>query len=107
LRRTQDGALHVFGVASGGLRSEEVCDHGTVFATLGPDVWQFLREHKKDECRGLSRLGACDRHVLTRCSTEEEGKRRVVKERCALGCEVTEGRAQCVAAAQPDATPDE
>ncbi len=49
LRVTKDGVLKVFGVASGGMRADEVCDHGTVFATFGPEVKAFLRQHRRDD----------------------------------------------------------
>lgn len=49
LRITDAGALKVFGVASGGLRANEACDHGTVFATFGPEVEAFLRDHRREK----------------------------------------------------------
>jgi hypothetical protein len=96
-RHLSNGKLEVYAVASGGLRSasEDVCDYGTVFAALGPEVVDFLHGHKKDACKGVSRLGMCQDDKLERCTAEAEGKRRVVEERCALGCAVDEGQARC------------
>ncbi len=51
----------VFGVASGVLRSSErVCDHGTVYATFGPEVLDFIKRVLSARVRAAVCLDGAD-----------------------------------------------
>ncbi len=57
-----------------------------------------------DPCEGLPAEGTCDGTVATRCSTPEEGPRRVVSTDCGelgLTCEIADGQAACVGDVTP------
>ncbi len=88
----------VYGVASGVLRTNKlVCDYGAVYATFGPDVMAFLKEARRDPCKGVAGTGECSGRAIVRC-VSQGGERRLDKQRCQKGalCAVKNGAAQCV-----------
>lgn len=101
LKKTKAG-LTIYGVTSGGLGSNRmVCDHGAVYAAFGPVVQPFLTQAKKwvDPCKGLSSTGVCEDDVARRCTSPNEGPRRLVKMDCGaigLSCSVqSDGTVGC------------
>jgi Trypsin len=101
LIRRQDGKFVSFGVVSGGVGSREsICDLGTVYATFGAGVLEFLQAAKQwtDPCGDLDSRGTCDGNVATRCTNLVEGRRRIVTFDCGsleMTCNTTGGQVSC------------
>jgi len=86
LKAGPNGELIAYGVASGGVPSEDlICDHGAIYASFPPDVTAFLQQAVTwtDPCDELPARGQCDGTKARRCSTPAEGARRVVEVDCA------------------------
>lgn len=85
-RFTREGGWQTYGVVSGGLGSLRMaCDYGTVFATFGPETFEFLSEAVDwvDPCGDVTVAGDCDGAVLRTCRTNFTGNiRRLVQEDC-------------------------
>jgi hypothetical protein len=102
LRVGSEGELLAYGVAGGGVSSEElVCDHGGIYASLGAEVTEFLMNALswRDPCEGLPAAGTCDGDRARRCATAGEGHRRVVELDCSLAgmrCSASATGATCV-----------
>ena len=90
-----------FGVVSGGLGTRDlICDLGTVYATFGPGVLEFLQTARTwtDPCGDLDSHGACDGDVARRCTNLAEGRRRIVDFDCSLlgmTCNMNGGQVSC------------
>jgi len=102
IRANDDGELLTYGVVSGGLYSNELlCDYGGVFATFAPDTIEFLKAAKRwvDPCKDVTVDGHCDEDAVVRCTSMDEGPRRVVVNECGLlaqTCGVgSDGKAAC------------
>ncbi len=79
------GVITAYGVVSGGMGSSSlVCDFGGVDAVFGPDVKTFLTAAAKwvDPCKGLSVEGVCSGTTVKRCTSPNEGPRRLVTFNC-------------------------
>jgi hypothetical protein len=86
LKAGPNGELIAYGVASGGVSSDDlICDHGAIFASFPPEVTSFLQQSTSwvDPCDKLPARGQCDGTTARRCSTSAEGTRRVVELDCA------------------------
>jgi hypothetical protein len=99
------GELVTYGVVSGGASSTQlVCDYGTIYASFGTEVSEFLEHAMQwtDPCAGLSVQGVCDGPVARRCSARNEGPRRLLEFNCDdldLRCSVqADARVGCAAA---------
>jgi hypothetical protein len=102
-----NGDLVAYGVTSGGLGTNDlICDRGAVYAAFGAQTTSWLKRANKwaDSCAGLSAQGICDGDVAKRCTTSDEGKRRMTKTNCALlgqTCVVASNdQAMCVTAGE-------
>jgi hypothetical protein len=88
-------------VVSGGLGTNDlICDLGTVYATFGPEVSQFLDQAKQwvDPCGDVETKGVCAGNVAKRCTNLAEGRRRIVEFDCGLvgmECNTTTGQVSC------------
>jgi hypothetical protein len=95
LKAGPNGELLAYGVASGGVSSDDlICDHGAIFASFPPEVTTFLQQSTTwvDPCDKLPARGQCEGTKARRCSTSAEGARRVVELDCAtagLRCVLT------------------
>lgn len=99
LRPDSRGRLVAYGVTSAVLDSRQlICDFGSIGATFGPGVHEFLEEaiRWKDPCEGLTTAGVCDETVAKRCTTSFEGRRRPIEFDCSVLGQVC--------ATQPDGT---
>ena len=102
-----------YGVVSGGLYSNRMsCDYGTVFATFGPDVIDFIDEALtwEDPCGDVTATGACEDNVAMNCSTDvEEGTRELTSQDCsATGqiCVLWGGGSACGTIPEDDGAPN-
>jgi len=107
LVREINGELVAYGVVSGGIFSNElVCDYGAVYATFGPETLTFLSAASVwiDACDGASVQGSCAGTNATRCTSFDEGVRRITVTDCSLlgqTCAVaSDGSAVCAAAGE-------
>ena len=80
-----DGKLVVVGVASTvGISGAKLpCNMGAVYATFGPVAQDLIKSNLSDPCDGVSVTGKCDGDVAVRCTSADEGPRRLVKNDCA------------------------
>jgi hypothetical protein len=97
------GDLVAYAVTSGGIASNDlVCDFGAVYGAFGPEVVTFLQAamNWQDPCNGISKDGVCDGDVASRCTTLNEGQRRLTVTDCSLFGETcvvaSNGKAMCV-----------
>jgi hypothetical protein len=111
-----NGQFVSYGVVSGGISSRDsACDMGTVYASFGPESLAFIEQAKTwvDPCGDMSSTGMCDGEVARRCTTVNEGRRRVVDFDCSLlglECNTTSGQVACggaVLAPPPPTRPKE
>lgn len=82
---SSSGVITAYAVVSGGLGSNSLmCDFGGVDAIFGPDVKSFLNTAIKwvDPCKGLSVEGICSGATAKRCTSPNEGPRRLVSFNC-------------------------
>ena len=91
-----------FGVVSGGINSNQsVCDYGTVFATFGPEVMEFLEAATawEDPCGDIGAAGTCDGNVAVNCVTNlAENIRMLDEQNCddtGKTCVILEDGAHC------------
>ncbi len=99
IKMSSSGVITAYGVVSGGIGSTElICDYGGVDATFGPEVKAFLTTAAKwvDPCKGTPVEGVCSGTTAKRCTSVNEGERRLIKFDCS-------GIGQ-VCALQPDGT---
>ena len=86
LMRYEDGEFHTFGVVSGGFSSNRMwCDFGTVFATFGPEVMDFIEAAQEwvDPCGDVGVAGACSHNVAQNCITDvASGVRELQEQDC-------------------------
>jgi hypothetical protein len=82
--RKAQGQVRVFGVFSRTPFSG--CDKGAIYSGITTETKAFVdaAAQWQDPCAGLTTLGKCVGTSATRCSTNAEGKRRVVKFDCSL-----------------------
>ncbi len=80
-----DGKLVVVGVASTvGISGAKLpCNVGAVYATFGPVAQDLIKSNLSDPCEGVTEQGKCDGDVAVRCTSADEGPRRLVKNDCA------------------------
>ncbi|MEP6653852.1 MAG: trypsin-like serine protease [Myxococcales bacterium] len=101
LIRRHDGQFVSFGVVSGGLGSRDsICDMGTVYATFGPGVREFVDRANQwvDPCGNLDSRGTCDGNSAVRCTNLLEGRRRLVSFDCGaldMTCNTSGGQVSC------------
>lgn len=101
LIRHSEGRFVSYGVVSGGLGSvDSICDLGAVYATFGPEVFDFIQAAKTwtDPCGDLGTGGLCAGDVALRCTNLVEGRRRVVEFDCAslgMACKMTGEQVSC------------
>jgi hypothetical protein len=101
LIRRQQGQFVSFGVVSGGIGSRDlICDLGTVYATFGAGVLEFLQTARQwvDPCGDMDSHGACDGNTAVRCTNLAEGRRRVVSFDCGsleMTCNTGGGQVSC------------
>lgn len=97
----KSGRYEGFGVVAGGVGSQRsVCDFGTVYATFGAEVLPFVRQAArwKDPCADADEAGMCRANVATRCTSIEEGPRRLTTLDCdllGLACQVAPAGVAC------------
>jgi len=86
LMRYEDGEFHTYGVVSGGFSSSRMwCDFGTVFATFGPEVMDFIEaaQEWEDPCGDVGVAGACTHNVAQNCLTDvASGVRELQEQDC-------------------------
>ena len=101
LIRRQNGQFVSFGVVSGGIGSREsICDFGTVYATFGVGVLEFLKTARQwvDPCGDVDSHGTCDGNTALRCTSLVEGRRRPVSFDCGsleMTCNTSGGQVSC------------
>jgi hypothetical protein len=101
LIRRQDGKFVSYGVVSGGLGTRDsICDLGTVYATFGPGVLEFVQSSRDwvDPCGDLDTTGTCDGETAVRCTSLAEGRRRLVSFDCSsleMKCTTATGQVSC------------
>jgi hypothetical protein len=97
----KQGKFISFGVVSGGIGSRDsLCDLGTVYATFGAGVLEFLDTAKQwtDPCGDIDTNGTCDGNTATRCTNLVEGRRRLVSFDCGsleMTCNMLGGQVSC------------
>lgn len=78
--------FRTYGVVSGGFNSNRSrCDYGTVFATFGPEVMDFIDEalQWEDPCGDVTAAGACEDNVALNCQTDIDlGIREITQQDC-------------------------
>jgi len=90
-----------WGVVSGGVGSEKsMCDFGTVYATFGSQVLDYVKLSSKwtDPCKDVNEIGTCVDNAATRCTTIGEGSRRLTSLDCGLlglQCQSTPSSVSC------------
>lgn len=104
VKANKAGELVAYGVTSGGVGSNRlICDFGAVYAAFGAEVTTFIKAAKawKDPCKGISTDGVCSGKVAKRCTSLDEGVRRLTATNCGLlgqTCAVaSNGEAMCTA----------
>lgn len=85
LLRKLDGQVRLFGVLSR-LPISSPCERGAIYTRVSPELRAFVTQELawKDPCEGISRLGRCEGTVAVRCTSRDEGTRRVVRLDCDL-----------------------
>ena len=103
--------FRTYGVVSGGFSSNRSwCDYGTVFATFGPEVMDFIEtaQEWEDPCGEVTVAGACSDNIAQNCVTDVlYGIRELTEQDCGeIGetCELSSGGAAC--GTPPDAEAD-
>jgi secreted trypsin-like serine protease len=78
-----NGELVVQGVASGVVSGVRLpCKMGSVYAVFGPKAQELITRAVKDECAGVPAEGRCEGEVAVRCTTSNEGPRKVTRTDC-------------------------
>ena len=80
-----NGELVVYGVASAvGMSGPKLpCAMGAIYATFGPKAQELIKSQlATDPCEGIPAGGKCDGDVAVRCTDQDEGERRVVRNDC-------------------------
>ncbi|HET6280783.1 MAG TPA: trypsin-like serine protease [Polyangia bacterium] len=101
LIRRRNGRFVSYGVVSGGVGSvDSICDLGAVYASFGPEVFDFIQTAKTwtDPCGDLGSQGVCAGDVALRCTNLAEGRRRVVEFDCAslgMTCQMSGAQVSC------------
>lgn len=103
--------FRTYGVVSGGFGSNRSqCDYGTVFASFGPEVMDFIATAQawEDPCGDVTAAGACSDNVAQNCATDVyAGIRELTEQDCSdTGevCELFPGGAAC--GTPPEIEPD-
>ena len=101
LRANAAGELVAYAVVSQATSSDGVaCDVGAVYSQFTPEVLSFIQQAQawQDPCANVSPVAVCNGDKVRRCSSLEEGERRVIEMDCAtlgMHCSISEAGASC------------
>lgn len=84
LAKSPEGKLTIYGIASnplGGAQTKCI-PIGAPYAMLGPAAQKLITTNLVDVCDNETAAGRCDGDVAIRCTSAEEGERRVTRSDC-------------------------
>lgn len=83
----EEGGYNVYGVTIGGIGSDEqVCDFGAVYQGFSPELMGFVQASQAwvDPCAEVAQGGTCEGTIARRCTSLQEGRRKVIQVDCAI-----------------------